>query len=272
MKDLFKFKPYKKTESFYANLSALFLSMSIIFGPISIITGIVLFKCYSIYLNEVDISMYYGTTLVLLIISIHLFVVTYKKYNKLEKYNIKNIIKPKNIRESYQDIYVLGTLVVLLIFVTTIYFINNNYKEKAHKLNELKYSVSKELNKVSFADKYKYIIINDDSFTGYISVDKDMNLIIQGSRFLLEVPTEEDTESIINKFDNNIKVLFKYMNDYEYDEYYNEVNKDIREAINNYKNGSLNESYNYKRTFNNINRFLNISLQEEDIVISLSYK
>ena len=68
MKDIFKYKPYKKNESFYSNLSALFLSMIIIFGPISFIFGSILFKCYAIYLDEMDVTIYAVTSLMILII------------------------------------------------------------------------------------------------------------------------------------------------------------------------------------------------------------
>ena len=91
MKDFFKFKPYKLTESFYANLSALFLAMSIITGPISIIFGLILFECYSVYLTEDDITIYLFSTIVLFAISLFLFVKTYKKYKKTEKQLIKTM-------------------------------------------------------------------------------------------------------------------------------------------------------------------------------------
>ncbi len=275
MKDFFKFKPYKLTESFYANLSALFLAMSIITGPISIIFGLILFECYSVYLTEDDITIYLFSTIVLFAISLFLFVKTYKKYKKTENQLIKTIVKPRNIRDSYNDIYVLGTLTVILIFVTSIYFVNNNYKERINKLNNIKTSISNNLNdKVTYADKYKYLLVQSDKFNSSIYLDKNFNLSLLNTIFNYEESNDVDTEEIINDFDNNIKVLFGYMNNYKYEEYYNGVNNDLRDAINNYKNGSLNDVYLYKREFNNevkITRNLSVTLKDNKLMISLMY-
>ena len=275
MKDFFKFKPYKLTESFYANLSALFLAMSIITGPISIIFGLILFECYSIYLTEDDITIYLFSTIVLFAISLFLFVKTYKKYKKTEKQLIKTIVKPRNIRDSYNDIYVLGTLTVILIFVTSIYFVNNNYKERINKLNTIKTSISNNLNdRVTYADKYKYLLVQSDKFNSSIYLDKNFNLSLLNTIFNYEESNDIDAEEIINDFDNNIRVLFGYMNNYKYEEYYNGVNNDLRDAINNYKNGSLNDVYLYKREFNNevkITRNLSVTLKDNKLMISLMY-
>ena len=275
MKDFFKFKPYKLTESFYANLSALFLAMSIITGPISIIFGLILFECYSVYLTEEDITIYLFSTIVLFVISVFLFIKTYKKYKKAEKQLIKSLVKPRNIRDSYNDIYVLGTLTVILIFVTSIYFVNNNYKERINKLNSYKSSISSRLNdKVTYAEKYKYLLIKSDKFSSSIYLDKNFDLSLLNTIFNYEESYDIDGESIINEFDSNIKVLFSYMNKYKYEEYYNGVNNDLRDAINNYKNGSLNDVYLYKREFNNnvkITRNLSVTLKENKLMISLIY-
>ena len=275
MKDFFKFKPYKLTESFYANLSALFLAVSIITGPISIIFGLILFECYSVYLTEDDITIYLFSTIVLFAISLFLFVKTYKKYKKTEKQLIKTIVKPRNIRDSYNDIYVLGTLTVILIFVTSIYFVNNNYKERINKLNTIRTSISNNLNdRVTYADKYKYLLVQSDKFNSSIYLDKNFNLSLLNTIFNYEESNDVDTEEIINDFDNNIKVLFGYMNNYKYEEYYNGVNNDLRDAINNYKNGSLNDVYLYKREFNNevkITRNLSVTLKDNKLMISLMY-
>ena len=275
MKDFFKFKPYKLTESFYANLSALFLAMSIITGPISIIFGLILFECYSVYLTEDDITIYLFSTIVLFAISLFLFVKTYKKYKKTEKQLIKTIVKPRNIRDSYNDIYVLGTLTVILIFVTSIYFVNNNYKERINKLNTIKTSISNNLNdRVTYADKYKYLLVQSDKFNSSIYLDKNFNLSLLNTIFNYEESNDIDAEEIINDFDNNIRVLFGYMNNYKYEEYYNGVNNDLRDAINNYKNGSLNDVYLYKREFNNevkITRNLSVTLKDNKLMISLMY-
>ena len=64
------------------------------------------------------------------------------------------------------------------------------------------------------------------------------------------------------------------MNNYKYEEYYNGVNNDLRDAINNYKNGSLNDVYLYKREFNNevkITRNLSVTLKDNKLMISLMY-
>lgn len=274
MKDIFKFKPYRKTESFYANLSALFLSSSIIFGPIAIIFGAILFRCYAIYLDDLDVLVYTVTCLVLFIISFYFFNLSFSKYKDMKKYVLKNLVKPRNNKDSYSDIYVLGTLVLLLLFVTSIYFINNNYKEKIKKLDSLKTSINDRLDKVSFTDRYKYIIIKNDNFTSSIPINKNINLSIVGGYFNYEVDSNTNTEDIINDFDNIMKVLFSHMNNYTYEEYYNEVNEELRESINNYKNGSLNDVYLYKRVFNNekrIIRNLSVTMKGDKVIISLSY-
>lgn len=275
MKDFLKFKPYKLTESFYANLSALFLAMSIITGPISIIFGLILFECYSVYLVEEDITIYLFSTLILFAISLFLFIKTYKKYKKSEKELIKKVVKPSNVKDSYSDIYVLGTLTLLLIFVTSIYYINNNYKGRINKLDNIKNNISSSLNdKVTYSDKYKYLLIQSDNFSSSIYLDKELNLSLLDTIFNYEIESTE-TEEIIKDFDNNIKIIFNYMKDYTYEEYYNGVNNDLREAINNYKNGSLNDVYQYKREFNKENkiiRLLSVTLKENKIMISLNYK
>ena len=275
MKEIFKFRPYQLTESFYANLSALFLAMSIITGPISIIFGLILFECYSVYLTEEDVTIYLFSTLVLFSISVFLFVKTYKKYKKTEKQLIKKIVKPRDVRDSYNDIYVLGTLTLILIFVTSIYFINNNYRDRINKLNTIKTSISNNLNdKVTYSDKYRYLLVQSNKFNASISLDKNFNLSLMDTIFNYEEDNDIGTEEIINNFDRNIKVLFNYMDKYKYDEYYNGVNNDLRDAINNYKDGSLNDVYLYKREFNSdlkVTRSLSVTLKENKIMISLSY-
>lgn len=277
-----------KNESYYANLSALFLCVSIALGLGGVVAGSVLTVVYQPILNET-------LSIVFILISVFLFVVsiigygyTHKLYKEIQKQNLKNMIKSSS-EVNNREIYVLGTLVMLIVEVTAIYFANstlsNQYQKYVDSKEEIKSQIADQVDgkvEATYNDDYSKlsVIFNKDYANGSATInltDKNRAMMCDESEIVYMANLNQyNADSMTDEFiDYAATILNIYQDGYSTDTLMNELSGNVRVAVNGLLENVDNTNFQYERDFNlskgKVHRNLSVTRSNQYVTITLTY-
>ena len=277
-----------KNESYYANLSALFLCVSIALGLGGVVAGSVLTVIYQPILNEYLSIIFILISIFLFIVSIIGYAYAHKYYKTIQKQNLKNMIEAPSVTDN-REIYVLGTLVMLIVEVTAIYLANSSLSNQYQKYVDAKEEMSSYIAdkmgakvEVSYNDDYSKmsVILNKDYASGSASLnvtDDDKLMMCKESEISYSANLEQyNADGITDEFiDYATTVLNTYEDGFPTDTLMNELSGNVRVAANGLIENADNTNYQYERNFDlsngKVHRRLSVTRSNQMVLITLTF-
>lgn len=277
-----------KNESYYANLSALFLCVSIALGLGGVVAGSVLTVIYQPILNEYLSIIFILISIFLFIVSIIGYAYAHKYYKEIQKQNLKNMIEAPASTDN-REIYVLGTLVMLIIEVTAIYLANsslsNQYQKYVDSKEEMSTYIANKMGakvEASYNDDYSKmsVILNKDYASGSASLNvTDDNKITMCKESEISYSANLDqynADGLTDEFMDYVStVLNTYDDGFPTDTLMNELSGNVRVAVNGLIENADNTNYQYERNFDlssgKIHRNLSVTRSNQLVLITLTF-
>ena len=259
-----------KNESYYANLSALFLCVSIALGLGGVVAGSVLTVVYQPILNET-------LSIVFILISVFLFVVsiigygyTHKLYKEIQKQNLKNMIKSSSEVNNRE------------IYVSTL---SNQYQKYVDSKEEIKSQIANQVDgkvEATYNDDYSKlsVIFNKDYANGSATInltDKNRAMMCDESEIVYMANLNQyNADSMTDEFIDYVATILNiYQDGYSTDTLMNELSGNVRVAVNGLLENADNTNFQYERDFNlskgKVHRNLSVTRSNQYVTITLTY-
>lgn len=275
-----------RNESYYANLSALFLNISLCLGLGGVVAASIIKICYS-PINESLSTIYIIVSLIFFVVSILLFERCYKKYHKYQVQNLKKTIDTSKTTNN-RDIYVLGTFIMIIIELTTIYFVMTSLNNKTNEIREsrqmIKNQIVSSLNgqiKTKLSDDLSILLVNYESenATGSANININGNnaSLCNSTSMVFSANLDRyDTNALISDFNSSVSAMFSaYPATFDIDTLTNGMSANVRSAIEGFKSGNGDSSYVYNRIFTlsfaKIKRTVTCLENNGNIIIDVKY-